>query len=551
MPKDKQLDIYTLSDLDAATNSDTINADIVIRGEHLKSIDNISLINGTLGISESSLESLGQLKEISGDFWTSFHHVFSPLTSLNKLERIGKDANFRYSNISDLGALLHVGGNLSLRDTPINSLGNLRFVGGNLFLPIRLKDQINLGNVRVIGRIQYWNDSKTKAKPTSKLELGLTQSSIPVPYWKLSYIYSTELLNQANPEQKKFYDYFKNSFLNNVFIDQQGNDNYSFILFYDLISSYYIHHDLKLLEKQFENLGKYYPITSNYSTSKIIEEFEKRNDFDSAWQFTSQLEYISIETIWLYEKKTNKQLLTPELIFKLSGYSRLTPFGQKNVNKLKPFIKRNLTVFEQHNNCSFFKLFFDEQNLYKANTNGQYSPDYYAKFFINVESFKACRTIDNSRVIRLGDNPLKYVVEQAILNQMWLITSNAEELYRESIGMPKVGEGWISETELFYEIKSAFSEFDVIHHGRPGWLGRQHFDIYIPELNIAIEYQGQQHYRPIDYFGGQEAFEQNKIRDKLKADKCKENNCTLIYVNEGYVLDTVVAQVKDKISNGA
>jgi len=399
--------------------------------------------------------------------------------------------------------------------------------------------------------VQYWNDSKTRAKQISKSELGLTTSSIPVPYWKHGYIYSVDAINQANPEQKKFYEYFKSNFLNNNFIDHNGNDNYSFILFYDLISSYYKHHDLKLLEKQFENLGKYYPKTSSYSTSKIIEEFEKRNDYESAWQFTSQREYISIATIWLYEKKISKPLLNSELILKISGYSHLTPFGQKNINKLKPFIKRSLSEFEYQNGCSFFKIFFDEQNLFKSSSNGQYSADYYSKFFINIESFKACRTLDNRRIIRSGENVLKYVVEQAILNQMWLMTSEAEELYRESIGMPKVGEGWISETELFYEIKNAFSEFEVVHHARPEWLGRQHFDIYIPELNIAIEYQGQQHYKPVEYFGGQEAFEQNKLRDKLKADKCKENNCTLIYVDEGYLLDTVITRVKDKISNGA
>jgi hypothetical protein len=196
-------------------------------------------------------------------------------------------------------------------------------------------------------------------------------------------------------------------------------------------------------------------------------------------------------------------------------------------------------------------LFFDNENLFKCSESGNYSADYYSKYFINIEAFKACRSIDNSRILRQGEIVLKYVVEQAILNQMWIMTSKAEELYRENIGMSKVGEGWISETELFYEIKSAFTEFDVIHHGRPEWLGRQHFDIYIPELNIAIEYQGQQHYKPIDYFGGQEAFEQNKIRDKIKFDKCSEYNCTLIYVDEGYQLDTVISKVRDKITNGA
>jgi hypothetical protein len=547
----KQLDIFTLSDIKSATNSEIINADIVIRGEHLKSLENVTLINGTLGISESSLESLGELKEISADFWTSFHHVFSPLTTLGKLERVGKDANFRYSNISDLGSLLHVGGNLSLRDTPIHSLGNLRFVGGNLFLPIRLKDQIDLNKVRIIGKVQYWNDSKSKIKPVSKSELGLTISSIPVPYWKHGYIYSLDAINQANPEQKKFYEYFKNSFLDGKFIDHAGNDNYSFILFYDLISDYYSHKNINLLEMQFQNLGKFYPKTGSYTSHKIIEEFEKRGDFSNAWEFTSQLEYISIETVWSYEKKIGKSLLNPELILKLSSYSHLTPFGQKNINKIKPFIKKALLQFEKENNATFFQLFFDNENLFKCSESGNYSADYYSKYFINIEAFKACRSIDNSRILRQGEIVLKYVVEQAILNQMWIMTSKAEELYRENIGMSKVGEGWISETELFYEIKSAFTEFDVIHHGRPEWLGRQHFDIYIPELNIAIEYQGQQHYKPIDYFGGQEAFEQNKIRDKIKFDKCSEYNCTLIYVDEGYQLDTVISKVRDKITNGA
>lgn len=56
--------------------------------------------------------------------------------------------------------------------------------------------------------------------------------------------------------------------------------------------------------------------------------------------------------------------------------------------------------------------------------------------------------------------------------------------------MPKVGEGWISETELFYKISDYFKEDEVVHHASPKWLGRQHLDIYFPKLNIGIEYQG-------------------------------------------------------------
>jgi hypothetical protein len=106
-------DIFTQSDVEKLTNSNSINGDIVIRGEHLKKLEKVETINGFLGISDSDIESLGDLTDITGDFWTSFHTVFSPLKSLGRLEKIGGDASFRYSNLCDLGNLKYVGGKLS------------------------------------------------------------------------------------------------------------------------------------------------------------------------------------------------------------------------------------------------------------------------------------------------------------------------------------------------------------------------------------------------------------------------------------------------------
>ena len=62
------------------------------------------------------------------------------------------------------------------------------------------------------------------------------------------------------------------------------------------------------------------------------------------------------------------------------------------------------------------------------------------------------------------------------------------------------------------------------------WLGRQHLDIYIPELKIAVEYQGRQHSEPVEFFGGQEAFEKNLERDARKKRLCDENGVNLLYV---------------------
>jgi hypothetical protein len=79
-------------------------------------------------------------------------------------------------------------------------------------------------------------------------------------------------------------------------------------------------------------------------------------------------------------------------------------------------------------------------------------------------------------------------------------------------------------------IKEKFNEYNVIHHGKPRWLGKQHLDIYIPELSIGIEYQGEQHYSSIEYFGGENALKSNKERDLRKKQLCIENGLTLYEV---------------------
>lgn len=43
---------------------------------------------------------------------------------------------------------------------------------------------------------------------------------------------------------------------------------------------------------------------------------------------------------------------------------------------------------------------------------------------------------------------------------------------------------------------------DAIYQYRTQWLGAQSLDVFIPSLNIGIEYQGRQHYEAIEYFGG-------------------------------------------------
>lgn len=53
------------------------------------------------------------------------------------------------------------------------------------------------------------------------------------------------------------------------------------------------------------------------------------------------------------------------------------------------------------------------------------------------------------------------------------------------------------------------------------------FDFYLPELNTAIEYDGEQHFKAINFFGGEEGLQKNQKRDKIKNEFCLKNSITL------------------------
>jgi hypothetical protein len=56
------------------------------------------------------------------------------------------------------------------------------------------------------------------------------------------------------------------------------------------------------------------------------------------------------------------------------------------------------------------------------------------------------------------------------------------------------------------------------------------FDFYLPELNICIEYDGEQHFKVVDHFGGKEGLKIRQLHDQMKTDYCKNNNISLLRI---------------------
>lgn len=56
------------------------------------------------------------------------------------------------------------------------------------------------------------------------------------------------------------------------------------------------------------------------------------------------------------------------------------------------------------------------------------------------------------------------------------------------------------------------------------------FDFYLQDYNLCIEYDGELHYKPVEYFGGGKSLKNRKKLDKIKTDYCLNNNIKLIRI---------------------
>lgn len=121
-----------------------------------------------------------------------------------------------------------------------------------------------------------------------------------------------------------------------------------------------------------------------------------------------------------------------------------------------------------------------------------------------------------------------------------LLRDSANHL-RDTNSVPRIGEGWISETELFNKLQREYPSVKAVHHGRPSWLGRQHFDIWLPDLKLGIEYHGAQHFKPVAFFGGDEGFMKTQERDKKKLSLARRNGVQVIVITEEMSGDEISA----------
>ena len=81
---------------------------------------------------------------------------------------------------------------------------------------------------------------------------------------------------------------------------------------------------------------------------------------------------------------------------------------------------------------------------------------------------------------------------------------------------------WLNELNINYIRQHSFETCKYIN--------RLSFDFYLPDHSICIEFDGEQHFKPIEWFGGKEEFIKNQERDKVKNEWCLNNNIDLLRI---------------------
>jgi hypothetical protein len=76
------------------------------------------------------------------------------------------------------------------------------------------------------------------------------------------------------------------------------------------------------------------------------------------------------------------------------------------------------------------------------------------------------------------------------------------------------------------------------------------FDFYLPDLNTIIEYDGEQHFKPVSGFGGVKSFNRLRITDEVKNKYCKDNNIKLIRIPYTIPMKDIESLLKQELSLG-
>ncbi len=322
-------------------------------------------------------------------------------------------------------------------------------------------------------------------------------------------------------KQQTFYDDFRQHFLNRTPIDVKGNISYLFLYAYEVIG--------RLKSDPHESIEQLRALQHVYGREETFARYLTLWIFDAFTYSKAYYEALAYVQLRLGSESlmfTSRVLsLKYHLGVPISGsevYSLCrtdSRIVKSNKDVCIDLLENSIRTFETAHGIDFLSVLTEQ---FALRTKDNY-------LFAGVPTGPYSLDLPHYDYAVIGDI--------AYLLQDWMRV--AENSIRMQKGLPKIGEGWISETMLFNIVADICKEkgYDVIHHHYPPFLHRQELDIYIPDLKHGIEYMGEQHYKPVAIFGGEEGLKSTIERDQRKKILCEQNGIELTYVKYDEGLD--------------
>src|SRR5690606_19499340 len=142
----------------------------------------------------------------------------------------------------------------------------------------------------------------------------------------------------------------------------------------------------------------------------------------------------------------------------------------------------------------FFELNFLEDSLKTENIYSEFKLDILGiKILERWEKDSFNGNVANNVQSRLNTVNISEKLIREYYKRLKRNLRSIENKIRSKKGFNIVGSLY-NESLLYNLVQNAFPEYEVTTQYSPDWLERQRIDIFIKELNVAIEYNGKQHY---------------------------------------------------------
>lgn len=346
-------------------------------------------------------------------------------------------------------------------------------------------------------------------------------------------------IGDMNDEAKAFYQHWRDRWARGDAIEVQGNISYLFVYVYHVLtwheegSHSRMIAELKRIQRMYgheEKIQDYLGlwIADTYAVTgqleKALEEIKR-----TSW-------YRGMNTYYTLKKHLKLPLEGEDLLPFTSA--ELTFYGRANMDRVAGALSRIFRDYEEEKGVSLLEELLTPPP-------GQKPPSGFPVYRSSPQSHDL-----DLALCEFDWQPAREIVSPEMVRE-------AENIVRVEDGVPRIGEGWVSEAVLKHIVAQALEPlgYEVRHRVRPEWLGGLELDIYVPDLSLALEYMGEQHYFPVERFGGEEGLRLVKDRDRRKAEICKKRGVALLLfrydepLTSEYVFQRLTAETPLELRN--